>query len=529
LQGVMLRLTRLFPLAVLLAAAAALPSAAAASTTQESVIQDDGQLKANPVGTLAAFRQLGIDRVRVTVNWSTIAPSPRSGTEPKRFNASDPGSYPAANWAPYDAIVRDAAADGIGVNFLLTGAAPAWAEGPGEPHGGVFGVWKPSASQFGQFVKAVGKRYSGTYQPSGSAPAIPRVSFWSIWNEPNYGQDLAPQATNNDSVAVSASLYRGLVGAAWGGLAVTGHTVKHDTILIGETAPRGFIHPIGNFGSMKPLRFLLALYCVDGSYRQLRGSAASAIGCPTTAAASRKFRDQNAGLFQASAFADHPYASQSNPQAPNVATSNTPGLGADHQYSDLPELGYLEGELDHLNAIYGSHSHFAIWDTEYGYRTKPPDHVGVSQANAAYYINWGEYLSWKQSRVASFMQYLLVDPPSGNFASGLLFSNGTPKPSFDAFRLPLYLPFTTEKHGTRVEVWGDVRPAHLARGTQAVQIQFQAGSRGAFKTLQTVTITNPRGYFDVRVHFPSSGSVRTVWAYPGGPHIYSRTQKLTVR
>jgi hypothetical protein len=95
--------------------------------------------------------------------------------------------------------------------------------------------------------------------------------------------------------------------------------------------------------------------------------------------------------------------------------------------------------------------------------------------------------------------------------------------------MPLYLPFTTEKRGTRVEVWGDVRPAHFARGTQSVQIQFQANSRGAFRTLQTVRITNPRGYFDVRVHFPSSGAVRTTWVYPGGPRIYSRTQALTVR
>jgi hypothetical protein len=519
----MLRLTRLLPLAVLLSAAASFPSAASASSTQQSVIQDDGQLAANPAGTLATFRQLGVNRIRVTLHWYQIAPSATSRTMPKHFNATDPGAYPARNWAPFDAIVRDAAADGIGVDFTLDGPAPAWAEGAGEPRGGVFGVWKPSATQFGYFVKAVGKRYSGSYH------GLPRVSNWSIWNEPNYGQDLAPQATGNDSVPVSAGYYRGLVAAAWGSLAGTGHTNRHDTILIGELAPRGFVHPIGNYGSMKPLRFLFALYCVDPSYRQLRGSAAAAIGCPTTAAASRTFRTQNAALFQAGGFADHPYASQSNPQAPNIPTSNTPGLRADHQYADLPELGYLEGELDRLNGIYGSHTRYAIWNTEYGYRTKPPDRVGVSQSNAAYYDNWGEYLSWKQGRVVSFNQYLLVDPPSGSFASGLEFSNAKPKPGFGAFRMPLYLPFTTEKHGTRVEVWGDVRPAHFAKGTQSVQIQFQPGSHGAFTTLQTVRITNSRGYFDIRVHFPSSGSVRTTWAYPGGPRIYSRTQSLTVR
>jgi hypothetical protein len=412
---------------------------------------------------------------------------------------------------------------------MLTGPAPHWAEGPGRPGSGPFGVWKPSASQFGAFVRAVGRRYSGSYRPSRGAAALPRVGFWSIWNEPNFGQDLAPQATNNDGVAVSAAQYRGLLAAAWAGLGGTGHTTRSDTILIGEIAPRGFIHPVGNFGSMKPLRFLLALYCVDGGYHQLRGSAAAAIGCPTTSAVSRRFAGLNPALFQASGFADHMYASQGDPQAPNVPTSNTPGVRADHQYSDLPEVGYLEGELDRLNRTYGSRSRFPIWNTEYGYRTKPPDHVGVSQATAAYYINWGEYLSWRQSRVASFMQYLLVDPPTGLFASGLELAGGAHKSAFDAFRLPLYLPYTTEKRGTRLEVWGDVRPAHLARGAQHVQIQFQAGSRGAFQTLQTVPITNPRGYFDTRVRFPGSGAVRLSWANPSGQRIYSRTQGITVR
>jgi hypothetical protein len=523
------RLRPLLPAALLLSAAAAFPTGAAASTTQQTIIQDDAQLKANPAGTLATFRELGIDRVRVTVNWSTIAPSVTSATIPNHWSATDPAAYPGTNWAPYDAIVRAAAADGIGLNFMLTGPAPQWAEGRGEPRGGPFGVWKPSASQFGAFVRAVGQRYSGTYKPSRGAAPLPRVSFWSIWNEPNFGQDLAPQATNNDSVPVSAAQYRGLLAAAWSGLTGTGHTTRHDTILIGETAPRGFIHPIGNFGSMKPLRFLLALYCVDGGYHQLRGSAAAAIGCPTTAAGSRTFAAQNPGLFQPSGFADHMYASQGHPQAPNVPTSNTPGVGADHQYSDLPELGYLQRELDRLNGIYGSRSRFSIWNTEYGYRTKPPDHVGVSQATAAYYINWGEYLSWRQSRVANFMQYLLVDPPTGLFASGLELAGGAHKLAFDAFRLPLYLPFTTEKPGTRLEVWGNVRPAHLARGAQQVQIQFQAGSRGGFQTLQMVRITNPRGYFDARVHFPGSGVVRLSWAYPSGRRIYSRSQAITAR
>jgi hypothetical protein len=81
------------------------------------------------------------------------------------------------------------------------------------------------------------------------------------------------------------------VNAAWSGLQVAGH--RHDTILIGETAPRGLEHPIGDFGGVKPLRFLRALYCVGSDYRPLRGAAARARGCPTTTAGSRAFATQN--------------------------------------------------------------------------------------------------------------------------------------------------------------------------------------------------------------------------------------------
>ena len=64
------------------------------------------------------------------------------------------------------------------------------------------------------------------------------------------------------------------------------------------------------------------------------------------------------------------------------------------------------------------------------------------------------------------MQYLLGDPlPAlsndyGGFASGLIAFNGTPKPTYDAYRLPLYLPGNGTTGG-RLEVWGCARPAQL--------------------------------------------------------------------
>ena len=70
---------------------------------------------------------------------------------------------------------------------------------------------------------------------------------------------------------------------------------------------------------------------------------------------------------------------------------------------------------------------------------------------------------------------------------------------------------------------------------QSVQIQFQAGGKGAFTTVDTVPIRNSRGYFDVHVAFPSSGTVRLAWTYPtgdpllSGGTVFSRSVKITVR
>jgi hypothetical protein len=512
------KLKRLLPIALVLTAGALHAPAAWASHTQQSIIQDDSQLKSDPVNTLATFRRLGVDRIRVNVTWSAIAPS-----RPPR-NASNPGDYPASNWGPYDNIVRYAQADGIQVFFTLTSPAPQWALGRGQPRGAVPGVWEPSPTAFGQFMRAVGTRYSGSYKPSGSSSPLPRVSFWSIWNEPNYGFQLAPQTNGNGSVAIAASWYRGLLAAAWGGLIGSGHRPGRDTILIGETAPRGTNGVPGQFGGIKPLTFLRALYCVDSRYRQLRGSAARAIGCPTTGSQSRRFRGQNAALFQASGFAAHVYTLQGHPSAPNRATNYFGPGRSDPDYADLPEAGRLQGVLDRLNRIYGSRRHLPIWNTEYGYRSRPPDpHAGVSLSTQAAWMNWAEYLSWRQPEIASFDQYLLQDPAGGVFASGLEFPSGKAKPSFDAFRMPLYLPSTSTRRGRTLEVWGCVRPARFAGRGQRVAIQEQRG-RGAFTTIKTVTITNSEGYFDVRVRFPGSGAVRLSWH-----GLNSRTQGISIR
>ena len=154
---------------------------ASASVTQESIFQDDNQVLANPPATLQELRALGVQRVRVNVAWASIAPQSNSTHRPKHFHATDPAAYPSGGWGPYDAVARAAAADGISLDFTLDAPAPLWATGRGAPRSatGYFrSDWKPSAREFGYFVKAVGRRYDGSYTPHGSATPLPRINFW---------------------------------------------------------------------------------------------------------------------------------------------------------------------------------------------------------------------------------------------------------------------------------------------------------------------------------------------------------------
>ncbi len=495
----------------------------------ESIFEDEALLRRNPAAALAQFKALGVDRVRVYVPWSSIAPASSARVAP-RFTAVDPAAYPTAAWSVYDQIVKEAHARGIGLDFTLGGPVPLWAEGAGEPGHGVVGVWKPKASEFGAFVQAVGTRYGGSYKPAGAAAPLPRVSFWSIWNEPNYGQDLAPQAIDQSTVEVSTRLYRNLLDAAWQALKATGH--GHDTILFGETAPRGITtgNSPGNFSGMVPLRFLRALYCVDAGFQRLRGVAASVRGCPPATAGSAGFIHQHPALFQATGFAAHLY-----PQgalAPDLRSPDEP------DYADLASLGTLERTLDRLQATYGSSRRLPIFSTEFGYQTDPPEPLRPSPVLAAAYLNQAEYMSWGDPRVRSYDQFLMLDPPGGNFATGLEFTNGKPKATYDAFRMPLYLPVAAARSGEPIEIWGCVRPAPSAQRQTGrpsrVRIEFAAGpagpagSGGAFKAVRSITITDPHGYVDVQQKFDRGGRVRLAWSYPGGPEIHSRVVAITV-
>ena len=535
-----------------------LTGTALADSSQLAMLEADWQMQSDPASTILQARQLGISVIRVSVRWQSIAPDPNSFKAPKHFNAADPADYSNSKWAPYDAMVRDAAADGIRLDFDVSGGAPLWATGKGMPHvhGYPFHNWEPSASDYGKFMRAVATRYSGNYNPAakklepGNSGDLPRVNFWAVYNEPNYGPSLAPQGIHgHKGVPGSPRLYRSLLDQAYSALKATGH--GSDTLLFGETAARGAL-TFGDFNMMLPLLFFRGLYCLNSSYKPVRGNTAKLMGCPTTGRGSAAFAKDNPALFKAAGVSDHPYMRWYPPNDEENSYQPANFRQIKSSYASLATIGNLEKGINRAVKAYHSNRKFPVWITEFGYITNPPAKPSskypyhyATQATAAYYDNWAEYIAWKDSRIASFDQYLLRDPRNTHgqgFPSGLINSNGTAKPGLAAFRMPLYLPKTSASSPTKtLEVWGGARPVHFVQIDepgipQHVNIQFEPKGSHTFVTMATQLISSSEGYFDTHLTFPSSGTVRLQWTYPNdsllamsGTTVYSRTQSVTVR
>ena len=205
-------MTSLRPLFAAILVLAAFPSLALASKTQESTFQDDPRLvygdAATQDATLDTLRDFGVDRIRVSVFWRVLAPANDQLQKPD-FDATDPAGYPAKVWDRYDHLIQAAQARGINVNLNFTSPVPRWAATE-SPRADLQETFGPNPEEFGNFVRAVGTRYSGTYS------GLPRVDYWSIWNEPNQAGWLTPQWSPDPrnakkQVDASPSLYRELV------------------------------------------------------------------------------------------------------------------------------------------------------------------------------------------------------------------------------------------------------------------------------------------------------------------------------
>lgn len=513
----------------------ALPSPTRASAAQQSILMDDNQLiyssPEHVARTLSQLASLGVDRVKVSVVWSLVAPDAGSSTRP-RFDATDPRAYPPGAWDRYDTLVRLAQAAGLKTYFQFTPSIPTWAIDRSLPGGQGLPLGRaPDPHAFERFVEAVGRRYSGTFAagipateppPSvlglvGRSPAqteatqpgspVPAVDYWGIWNEPNFPSWLNPwHRTLRGGLQqfTQPMIYRNIVDAVTQGLTAAGHT--SDTVLLGETA---------NFGSLPPIPFIEDVYCVSAGFRPLRGRAATTVGCPSSGNGA-SFVAAHPGLFSIAGYAHHPYGFDLAPDRPY------PRAG----WVTLQNLGVLERELNRIFASYGRSRRGGIplYLSEWGYKTNPPNpYVKTSLSQQAVWLDEGEYMTWQVGYVRALAQFLLVDdrPKAGErvgsreywhtFQTGLEMMDGAPKPSLAAFRIPLWLP--NARRGPRVTIWGQLRPAdHSAR--QYGLIQFRQTGQSHWGTLRVVQTDSPEGFVLAHVSIPRTGSIRLGWLDP---------------
>ena len=503
-----------------LAAMLGLAAPAAASTTQESVFEDEHVLlsqgpEAQARG-LDEMRALGADTIRTLVYWNSIAPSPRSKKRPAGFAGRNPAAYPAGSWDRYDDLVRGAAARGMEILFTPSSPIPAWAS---DCKGSVAArrTCRPHAKLFGDFVRALGTRYSGTYADENQGGGVlPRVDRWSIWNEPNIAGWLTPQyvLAGRRARLVAPGIYRRLVSAGTGALRATGHA--SDVMLLGETAPIGSSPSLvtsdpdlsrkqkrRELAKLKstPTAFLEGLFCMDSRGRRLTGGAARALKCG------------GGGRLAVSGYAHHPYTVGAFRPLNQKPPSGGITITTSSRLKRLLDRGARRGRIRRS---------LPIWYTEFGFQTNPPDRAGVSFAKQAEFLNQADWIAFNDRRVRSVAQYKLLDETSiVSFQTGLRRSNGALKPAYDAYRLPIWVV----RRGSSVRVFGQVRPA-ADRAAETVEIQN--GSGGSFTTVQTVPVTSAKGHFAVNVP-ARAGTWRLRWTPAGGATVVSREARAAKR
>jgi hypothetical protein len=457
-----------FLLPALLAATFGLAGAAPALASPGQVVYfEASNVLLNPATRAKTFQQmrhLGVKALRVELYWGRVAPGATSASRPN-FNATDPASY---NWSEYDPVLAEAKKLGWQVLLTVTSPVPRWATSNLKaPY-----ITRPDPQDFRQFMTAVARHFGS------------EVGTYAIWSEPNHPAFLAPQFNSNGSPA-SPRIYRGLYQGGYKGLQEAGLT--HPRVLFGETAPTGYdsvksllriqkakalVHDVA------PLAFLREALCLNSHYRKI-GSCSE---------------------LPMSGFADHAYTTAVPP------SYKTPG-------SDNVTIGVLSRLSNALNLAARVHALPAgvpIYLTEFGVQSFPNKQLGVPASVQAEYDAMAEQIAYDNGRVAAFSQYLLEDDPVGGapgasasggtvgFQTGLEYANGSPKPLYYAWPVPLVVG----KRGHGYSLWGLVRPAGKAT-TLTVLVRRKGSSR--YSTLRNVH-TNAAGYWSL-----SSSTAGTLW------------------
>jgi Glycosyl hydrolase catalytic core len=361
----------------IVAATLLIPASAAATPRPLKGICDDAStLYGNPDLVFREASKLGVDVIRIDLNWG--GPSGVAGPfrTVRPTNPND-GVY---DWTVYDRAVLQAARYHIAVLFSIV-STPAWANGERPPN-----VAPDAPQDLRDFAYAAATRYSGAYRRPSDGVVLPRVRYWLAWNEPNNPVFLSPQYQGRE--IVSARTYAAICSAVVTGVKST--RIPGELVACGATAPRGNNSPQSARPSVSPLAFLRAF--------------------------------ARAGGHGFDAWAHHPYAGQ-----PDETPATRPAART------AVTLGNFDELIREVTRLYGR---LPIWITEYGYQTNPPDDIfGVSYAKQSAYLRQAYAYAAGQPRITVFIWFLLRDEPRlTGWQSGLDTRTGRHKPAWRTFR-----------------------------------------------------------------------------------------------
>jgi hypothetical protein len=341
--------------------------------------------------------QTGASIVRTTVYWDRIAPTrPAAAANP--FD-------PAYRFDDLDDLVRSATMRGMTV-MMSVWSTPAWANGGKGPN------YAPTRlSDFQNFMKALATRYSGRIA------GYPFVGYYSIWNEPNLQQFLAP-AYDSRGKPKSPLVYAGLARAGYAGVKAGN---SRALVAVGETSPRGRVKPTTQHGVQQTIAPALFAQVLSTARPRIRFDA----------------------------WAHHPYSD----------VGATPTQKVRYPNVNLVQIPTFDHDLDK----WFKRTSTPFWITEYGFQTRPGQPKGVTPAKQAAYVKQSFSIVKKFPHVTMFIWFIFRDEPVSLWHSGLLDENATRKPSYAAFTsaakpFDVRSPVLTVKAGTsnptlRLPVW----------------------------------------------------------------------------
>lgn len=426
-------------------------SAPAHAAGPELAIADDRVLLAGGEEADKAvleWQENGIQTVRIYALWSRLAPS------------SPDGEY---TWGQLDAAVARVVAAGMKPILTITGPGPLWVSRRserGEPR------YDPDPKLFGEFAAMVAARYAD------------HVDRYIVWNEPNLGGWLRPQAACYGKVCnpVAPHLYRDLVAAAYPAIHAADSKAQ---VLIGAMSSRGSTLTAEN-SNHRPLAFLRALGCVDAKFKQLSTG-----------------RCKGFKAVPADGFAFHPHGVLA---APETVFPNPD----DVSIAALSRLTTTLDKLSKAKRLKGNKAKLDLYLDEFGYQTNPPDKfAGITLSEQDQWLQRAAYQAWRNPRVKLFAQYLWVDEPrslnneNGGWQSGVRFADGRPKPSLTHFATPFAID------AARGRLWGQVR----TRATRTVTVERKLAGSSSWKQIGTRK-TDGQGYWSWTTRLTVGASYR---------------------